>query len=476
MKIQQQKQTAKYHPYAPSPRRFQLVIKTATYATSQDPRGFIQVFQLEVNGHPILWDSENGLVHFTGIWKALGNSKADIVKIVDGNPGLQVKKVRGGCLTIQGTWMPFESAKELCMKNTWALRFDLVPLFGNSFPIDCCPPSHPDFGSLKVGSAPIPEDSQVSPGLASRSSRPSCGRASSASGVRGRHTKASASSSAALAAAFSSPAFASALPGSRSRIARSCVTINAKGFSPYEKATTPRHDVAACRTAGSVARVRVSRAPRVSSGSPYLASSSPASSSSSCDSPSVLSRRRHHCMSIQSLLNDDEEEDCYLVFPSAFSWLGLSSSVRITLPPMVIPGCEGEGSGAFTYDSSGFLASLPTAKKVGKGMHRESFCRGGSRPSLQVTPEAVDSGSDQQETSAAVAEIISLFGPSSSAPSPLPVPARLTSQEQDVIERVETGIALQCLSQHGGRRPKGFLKNRFLSIKVRAGNKIFHIL
>ncbi|CEG76222.1 hypothetical protein RMATCC62417_11151 [Rhizopus microsporus] len=401
--------------------------------------------------------------------------------------------------------MPFESAKELCMKNIWALRFDLVPLFGNSFPIDCCPPNHPDFGSLKVGSAPIPEDSQVSPGLASRSSRPSCGRASSASGVRGRHTKASASSSAALAAAFSSPAFSSALPGSRSHIARSCVTINAKGFSPYEKATTPRRsvrqkerslssascpsasggrdhlvspadDVAACRTAGSVARVRASRAPRVSSGSPYLASSSPASSSSSCASPSVLSRRRHHCMSIQSLLNDDEEEDCYLVFPSAFSWLGLSSSVRITLPPMVIPGCEGEGSGAFTYDSSGFLASLSTAKKVGKGMHRESFCRGGSRPSLQVIPEAVDSGSDQQETSAAVAEIIPLFGPSSSAPSPLPVPARLTSQEQDVIERVETGIALQCLSQHGGRRPKDFLKNRFLSIKVRAGNKIFHVL
>ncbi|RCH99118.1 hypothetical protein CU097_013085 [Rhizopus azygosporus] len=431
MKIQQQKQTAKYHPYVPLPRRFQLVIKAATYATSQNSRGAIPVFQLESNGHLILWDSENGL--------ALGNSKTDIAKIIAENPNLHVKKVRGGCLAIQGTWMPFESAKELCMKNIWALRFDLVPLFGKSFPIDCCPPSHPGFGSLKVGSAPIPEDSQVSPGLATRSSRPSRGRASSASG----------------------------------------------GFSPYEKASTPRRSVrqkerslssascpsasggrgqlvspaddgAACRTAGSVARVRASHAPRVSSGSPYLASSSPDSSTSSCASPSVLSRRRRHCMSTQSLLNDDEEEDCYLVVPSAFSWLGLPSSVRVTLPPMVISGFEGEKSGAFTYGSSGFLASLPTAKIIEKGMHRD--------------------GSDQQETSAAVAEIIPLFGPSSSVPSPLPVPARLTSQEQDVIERVEAGIALQCLSQHGGRCPKDFLKNRFLPIKVRAGNKIFHVL
>ncbi|PHZ07205.1 DNA-binding domain of Mlu1-box binding protein MBP1, partial [Rhizopus microsporus ATCC 52813] len=130
MKIQQQKSTSKYQPYSPSSPRLQQAIKSAKYATSQDSRGAIPVFQFEINGHPILWDSENGYVHFTGIWKALGNSKADIVKIVDGNPDLQVKKVRGGCLTIQGTWMPFESARALCVNNAWALRFDLVPVFG----------------------------------------------------------------------------------------------------------------------------------------------------------------------------------------------------------------------------------------------------------------------------------------------------------------------------------------------------------
>jgi hypothetical protein len=45
-----------------------------------------------------------GYVHFTGIWKAMGNSKSDIVKLVDSNPELGTKKIRGGFLRIQGTW------------------------------------------------------------------------------------------------------------------------------------------------------------------------------------------------------------------------------------------------------------------------------------------------------------------------------------------------------------------------------------
>jgi hypothetical protein len=53
---------------------------------------------------PFPLNSKPGYVHFTGIWKSLGNSKADIVKMVDSNPELQVKKIRGGFLKIQGTW------------------------------------------------------------------------------------------------------------------------------------------------------------------------------------------------------------------------------------------------------------------------------------------------------------------------------------------------------------------------------------
>jgi hypothetical protein len=46
------------------------------------------------------------MVHFTGIWKALGHTKADVVKLVESDPTIApyLRKVRGGYLKIQGTW------------------------------------------------------------------------------------------------------------------------------------------------------------------------------------------------------------------------------------------------------------------------------------------------------------------------------------------------------------------------------------
>ena len=89
-----------------------------------------------------------GFVHFTGIWKCLGNSKADIVRVVDSNPELGVTKIRGGFLKIQGTWMPFEHAKTLCRRTAWRIRDKLIPLFGPTFADECLPPTHDDYGCL----------------------------------------------------------------------------------------------------------------------------------------------------------------------------------------------------------------------------------------------------------------------------------------------------------------------------------------
>ncbi|KAI8605085.1 transcription regulator HTH, apses-type DNA-binding domain-containing protein, partial [Dissophora ornata] len=107
-------------------------IKKAKYSTSLDPRGFIPVFEYELYSHPIMWDQENLYVHFTGIWKALGKTKADIVKIIDANPILEsiIRKVRGGFLKIQGTWMPHQEAYDLAKKTCYKLRYELVPVFG----------------------------------------------------------------------------------------------------------------------------------------------------------------------------------------------------------------------------------------------------------------------------------------------------------------------------------------------------------
>lgn len=63
-------------------------------------------------------DSDDHYVLWTGIWKALGHSKADIVKMVDSKPELAgvIRRVRGGYLKIQGTWMPWNVARELARR------------------------------------------------------------------------------------------------------------------------------------------------------------------------------------------------------------------------------------------------------------------------------------------------------------------------------------------------------------------------
>ncbi|KAL7311356.1 hypothetical protein PS15m_009130 [Mucor circinelloides] len=124
------------------------------------------VYEYIINGTPIMWDRETGTasikhcsdqhthpqltgyVHFTGIWKALGNSKSDIVKMVDSNPELGTKKIRGGFLRIQGTWIPYDYAHLLCKRTAWNIRKELVPIFGQQFALEALRPDHEDYGCL----------------------------------------------------------------------------------------------------------------------------------------------------------------------------------------------------------------------------------------------------------------------------------------------------------------------------------------
>ncbi|KAI7907816.1 transcription regulator HTH, apses-type DNA-binding domain-containing protein [Cokeromyces recurvatus] len=126
----------------------QFDIKMCNYSTSLDPRGYIPVYQYNIKDVPVMWDRETGYVHFTGIWKILGNTKTDIVKIMDANPNLKTKKIRGGFLQIQGTWVPYKEAHLLCKRNAWNVRNELIPIFGQSFPFEALSPNHEDFGCL----------------------------------------------------------------------------------------------------------------------------------------------------------------------------------------------------------------------------------------------------------------------------------------------------------------------------------------
>ncbi|PLW24234.1 hypothetical protein PCANC_04090 [Puccinia coronata f. sp. avenae] len=132
-------------------------VSMTRYATSTDPRGYIPVFEYPLNGQYIMIDCETGMVHFTGIWKALGHTKADVVKLVESDPTIApyLRKVRGGYLKIQGTWLPFETAQTLARRVAWQIRYDLVPLFGPEFPDTCLGPGEPGFGQLLL-SAPKP--------------------------------------------------------------------------------------------------------------------------------------------------------------------------------------------------------------------------------------------------------------------------------------------------------------------------------
>ncbi|KAI0750170.1 DNA-binding domain of Mlu1-box binding protein MBP1 [Daedaleopsis nitida] len=112
----------RFRPYA-SPDHH---VTKARYITSNDPRGYIPVYEYPLNGQWIMLDMDDGYVLWTGIWKA------DIVKIIDSQPDLaaQLRRVRGGYLKIQGTWMPYEIALRLARRVAWPIRHDLVPLFG----------------------------------------------------------------------------------------------------------------------------------------------------------------------------------------------------------------------------------------------------------------------------------------------------------------------------------------------------------
>ncbi|KAL4250922.1 hypothetical protein ABKN59_005251 [Abortiporus biennis] len=136
----------RYRPYS-SPNHH---VTKGRYITSNDPRGYIPVYEYPLNGQWIMLDMDDGYVLWTGIWKALGNSKADIVKMVESQPDLapQLRRVRGGYLKIQGTWMPYEIALRLARRVAWEIRFELIPLFGPTFPDTCLSPDQPGYGQI----------------------------------------------------------------------------------------------------------------------------------------------------------------------------------------------------------------------------------------------------------------------------------------------------------------------------------------
>lgn len=148
-------------------------IAVRKYSTAAiDPqRNYLVVFEYPVNGHWVIWDYETGYVHLTGIWKAslreappatVSASKADIVKLLDSTPKqfhAYIKRIRGGFLKIQGTWLPYNLCRVLARRFCYPIRHELVPIFGVDFPSYCLRPEDPGYGELRLND--VLEDSSV---------------------------------------------------------------------------------------------------------------------------------------------------------------------------------------------------------------------------------------------------------------------------------------------------------------------------
>lgn len=131
--------------------------------TAIDPnRSCLTVFEYSLNNQSIMWDYQSGFVHLTSIWKATFNdeshgktkhSKADIVKLLESTPPEYhqfVKRIRGGFLKIQGTWLAYGLCKTLASRFCFYIRYDLIPIFGHDFPQICLRPTDEGFGKLKL--------------------------------------------------------------------------------------------------------------------------------------------------------------------------------------------------------------------------------------------------------------------------------------------------------------------------------------
>lgn len=156
-----------------------LLLKTSVYptictkrysASALDPtKSNLMVYEYAVGAHWVIWDHDTGYVHLTGLWRAAlqeralqkspngsiqvkANAKADIVKLLELTPKAlhpYIKRVRGGFLKIQGTWVPFHLCRRLALRFCYYIRFQLVPIFGTEFPSECLHPSDSGFGELR---------------------------------------------------------------------------------------------------------------------------------------------------------------------------------------------------------------------------------------------------------------------------------------------------------------------------------------
>ncbi|PUU83749.1 hypothetical protein B9Z19DRAFT_750928 [Tuber borchii] len=102
----------------------------------------------------VMWDYYNGLVRVHDFFDCCKPGKTEPGNAVREkvNPGLAsvCHNITGGNLHAQGYWIPYEAAKALAAKFCYRIRYALTIIFGDSFPEQCLPEHHPEFGKYQI--------------------------------------------------------------------------------------------------------------------------------------------------------------------------------------------------------------------------------------------------------------------------------------------------------------------------------------
>lgn len=147
--------------------RLQKLAYTVNYMGLKQVRANF-VYDIPETPFSVRWDCETGKVHFTPLWRIIFGRTPNIEQIKSlcyYNPNGAVSC--GQChANVQGIWLDYKDAKNLARLFCWKIKGELIPLFGDDFPILCNPPLSLEpncenkaiIHALREQFTPLPED------------------------------------------------------------------------------------------------------------------------------------------------------------------------------------------------------------------------------------------------------------------------------------------------------------------------------
>lgn len=120
-----------------------LRLKKLEYKANEKGNSYQMVFfQYEIPEsykNLIKWSPSSGLVHFTPFWKIILSTKSPKLQQIRSICPYYPEKVVSykGFHALQGVWVHYHDARFLAQHFCWKIKGELVPIFGENFPVEC---------------------------------------------------------------------------------------------------------------------------------------------------------------------------------------------------------------------------------------------------------------------------------------------------------------------------------------------------